>query len=124
MNENKLYPNRYGAWAGNPEGAAPDFTHCCEEVTFYIGRWPKNKQCDRKRGYGPDQAYCKQHDPAAVEKRRGAADARYRDAQNKRRYELYGRTFFDALKKIADGHNDPRTLAMDITQKFIDGEAK
>lgn len=50
---------RYGIFAGNPKGIPEDTTKCVEEVqTQYdvIGH-----QCDRKRGYGPNGLYCKQH---------------------------------------------------------------
>ena len=48
---------RYGQWAGNPKGAAEDKTRCIESVwSDYVGG-----QCSRKRGYGKDGLYCKQH---------------------------------------------------------------
>jgi len=50
---------RYGEWAGNPKGTAEDITRCIWEV------WPNDTyiphQCRRKRGYGKDGLYCKQH---------------------------------------------------------------
>lgn len=51
---------RYGRWAGNPQGHAEDVRRCAFEV------WPNERgrlhhQCERKRGYGPDGRYCKQH---------------------------------------------------------------
>jgi len=51
---------RYGVWNGCPKGNPEDPTHCIEEV------WPSGRawipyQCSRKRGYGPDGLYCKQH---------------------------------------------------------------
>jgi hypothetical protein len=51
----------YGSWAGNPKGRKEDIARCIEEV------WPNERmsfiahQCQRKRGYGPDGLYCKQH---------------------------------------------------------------
>ena len=115
------YKNKYGAWAGNPEGHAPDLARCCEEV-WSNERWPRATQCSRKRGHGPDGAYCKQHDPEAVKARQAASDAKYNAEFNKRRYELHGRKFFDVLKVIADGHNDPRTLARETIDEFMKGE--
>lgn len=115
------YRERYGAWAGNPQGRAPDLTRCCEEVTTYVGRFPQHHQCGRKRGYGPDKAYCKQHDPEAVKARREASEAKYNAEFNKRRYQWHGRKFFDVLKIIADGHNDPRTLARETIDEFMKG---
>lgn len=50
---------RYGQWAGDPKGVAEDETRCIQEV------WPPDGwipyQCSRKRGYGPNNLYCKQH---------------------------------------------------------------
>jgi len=35
-----------------------------------------------------------------------------------RRYEWHGKTFFAAIKQIADGHNDARGLAQEVVDKF------
>lgn len=113
------YKERYGAWAGNPQGRAPDLTRCCETV-HRQGDWIST-QCNRKRGYGPDKAYCKQHDPEAVKARREASEAKYNAEFNKRRYEWYGKTFFVALEQIANGHNAPRTLAREMIDEFMKG---
>jgi hypothetical protein len=113
----KHYKEKYGAWAGFPKGHPPKFDRCCEEVREQ-GRWPKYFQCSRPNGYGPDGAYCKQHDPEAVAKRRAAADARSKAAWRKRMLEAYGSTFYDALVKIAEGHNDARGLAQETLAKF------
>jgi hypothetical protein len=50
---------RYDQWAGNPKGIPEDKTRCIEEVTDFTG-WHL-LQCRRKRGYGPNGEYCKQH---------------------------------------------------------------
>lgn len=59
---------RYGCWAGNQEGVEEDVTKCV------FGVWPAvrssiEQQCQRKRGHGQDGLWCKQHDPAQVEKK-------------------------------------------------------
>ena len=46
----------YGQWAGEPKGVKEDPTRCVEEVWSWYSR-----QCSRKRGYGKDGLYCKQH---------------------------------------------------------------
>lgn len=115
------YRETYGAWAGFPAGHPADYARCCEPV-WTNERWSRQHQCNRKRGHGPDGAYCKQHDPVAARARRGAADARSTAQWNARRYEFHGRTFFDALLKIAEGHNDARGLAQEVIAKFKDGE--
>lgn len=52
-------PRRYGQWAGNEKGIAEDVSRCIKEVSDHSG-W-HYYQCHRKRGYGPDLQYCKQH---------------------------------------------------------------
>jgi hypothetical protein len=97
----------------------PDLTRCCEEVTRYIGGWPHYGQCARKRGFGPDQAYCKQHDPEAAAKRRAEVEAREWARYNKSRLEWAGPRFFAVLEKIANGHNDPRSLAQEAIAPYL-----
>jgi hypothetical protein len=116
---NKLYPASYGAWAGFPQGHKPDYAHCCEEVTpNERGGYARRYQCQRKRGHGPDEAYCKQHDPDAAKKRQMDSQAKNEIAWQQRRYEISGKRFYDALVKIAEGHNDPRGLAHEIIDDF------
>ncbi len=50
----------YGQWAGNPRGIKEDPTRCIQEV-WKQGRVINAYQCSRKRGYGPEGLYCKQH---------------------------------------------------------------
>lgn len=117
------YPEKYGAWAGNPRGHDPDFSRCCESIYGALGSHGGH-QCNRPRGHGPNGAYCKQHDPEAVKARRDAATAKYNAQLNEERYKWHGRTFFDALSKIADGHNDARGLAQKAIDEFKKGELK
>jgi len=114
------YKAKYGAWAGNPAGHKPDLTRCCEPV-WTKDRWSRETQCSRPRGHGPGGAYCKQHDPAAVKARSAASTARYNEQFNKQRYNSHGRTFYDALVAIANGHNDARGLAQEVIDKFNAG---
>lgn len=51
---------RYGEWAGCPKGRAEDKTRCVVEVYPQSGSWVPY-QCLRKKGYGPNGEYCKQH---------------------------------------------------------------
>lgn len=96
----------------------PDMTRCCEEVTRYIGNWPHSGQCARKRGYGPDGAYCKQHDPEAAAKRKAEVDEREAVRWRKQRLEWAGPRFYVVLKQIADGHNDPRSIAREAIAAY------
>lgn len=50
---------KYGVWAGRPQGIPEDTTRCIVEV--YHKRSFTTLQCNRKRGFGPDKLYCKQH---------------------------------------------------------------
>lgn len=114
---NVLYPKKYGAWAGNPEGQTPDYDRCCMEV-WSKDRWSRASQCGRKRGHGPDGAYCAQHDPRVAQKRTRDAAARADASWQRRRYEFNGKSFYDVLVKIAGGHNDPRGLAQEVIDTF------
>lgn len=105
---------RYNRWGGNPKGNAYDPKRCAYEI------WDNHltHQCSRKNGHGPDELYCKQHDPAAIAARDAARKERHDKEWNERRKEIYGKTFYNALKQIADGHNDARALAKDVLEKF------
>ena len=116
MGENVRYKEKYGDWAGNPRGRAPDFARCCEEVHTADG-W-RTHQCSRKRGHGPDGAYCKQHDPAAIAERKEKSDAKHRETLRADMQRAYGPSFLASLRKIAEGHNDPRGLAQEIVSDF------
>jgi hypothetical protein len=103
-----LHRKAYGHNIKHP----PVADRCCEDVTTYHGRWPHHKQCSRPRGYGPEKAYCKQHDPDVVAARQKAVDERQEVEWQKKRIEWAGPRLFAALCKITDGDNDPRTTAL------------
>jgi hypothetical protein len=47
----------YGKWSGCPNGISEDTTRCVQKLWgSYV-----SYQCSRKRGFGPDGLYCKQH---------------------------------------------------------------
>lgn len=48
---------RYNRWVGNPNGDAENRNRCVERVVHGY----RVSQCRRKRGYGKDGLYCKQH---------------------------------------------------------------
>lgn len=95
---------------------------CAEPVSTKDG-WGYS-QCSRNRGHGPEQAYCKQHDPAAVKARREANAAKYRagreavanEREAARAEAQLGKDAIAALQAIADGHNDPRGLAQSVLE--------
>ena len=53
-------PRRYGVWAGMPQGFKENSSHCVEKVYSNDG-FSINRQCSRKRGFGPHELHCKQH---------------------------------------------------------------
>lgn len=57
--------HNYGCWAGNPNGKPENMERCVEEVFEHSGI---SHQCFRKRGFGRQGLYCKQH-ATIIEKR-------------------------------------------------------
>jgi len=55
----------YGQWAGNEKSVPEDKTRCIIKEVFSSERGGFSayicRQCRRKRGYGKDGLYCKQH---------------------------------------------------------------
>lgn len=95
-----------------------DISRCVVSVSGR-GRWPSSHQCNRPRGHGPDGLYCKQHTPDAVQARRDEADRRYREESERRQRPHKERAdMIAALKKIRDGHNDPRSIAESVLKSL------
>lgn len=67
-------PRRYGRWAGNPKGVSEDVGQCVEEVYPGENQGWVPRQCSRKRGYGPEGLYCKQHGEKATRRERYARE--------------------------------------------------
>jgi hypothetical protein len=116
--KNDLYPKTYGSWGGNPTGYRPDYKLCCEQIS--IDTWHRG-QCSRKRGFGPDEAYCKQHDPEVIAARQKKSELEYNKKMNQAKYGWEGHRFYDVLEKIANGHNDARGLATETIENFKKG---
>ncbi|MFA5897664.1 MAG: hypothetical protein WC829_00995 [Hyphomicrobium sp.] len=53
--------------------------------------------------------------------RKEASEAKWKNKWNSERYQWHGRMFFDALLKIANGHNDARGLAQEVIAEFEKG---
>lgn len=51
---------RYDQWPGNLKGIPEDTARCVQEVRS-PGAWPHYHQCSRKRGFGMNGLYCRQH---------------------------------------------------------------
>lgn len=71
------HKDSYGNWEGRPNGFAPDPSRCAYEV-FPNERGVTHHQCHKKRGYGPEEAFCKIHDPAAIKARQRASEKKYK----------------------------------------------
>jgi hypothetical protein len=110
------YPEKYGDWAGNPQGRAPNFSLCCAEVYEEISR--RFFQCSRNRGYGPDGEYCTTHNPQNVAARKKARLEKYDREMKLKRIEWAGPRFLAMLRLIAEGHNDARGLAAEAIKDF------
>lgn len=104
-----LHKEQYGDL--KPKEPNPD--RCCVEVSKQDGGWWSYSQCTRPRGHGPEQAYCQWHDPAEVAKRKAETDARLVAARERKKLRLRGLIFYRVLCQIADGHADPRALAIE-----------
>lgn len=88
-------------------------------------------QCTRKPSVircvdGVEYGFCKQHDPEVVARRDAAQRAKWsaewdanRRANARREQERKAALACkEAMKKIADGHNDPRSLALEVLAMF------
>ena len=91
---------------------------CQERVVRYIGNWSTGGQCYRSAAIGDR---CKQHDPERVKKKTLERNAIADQKWQHRRKEIHGARFYNALKQIANGHNNPRTLAQGVVNKFEEG---
>ncbi len=117
MKLSSFHEKRYGSWAGNPAGKKADPERCCVQVQE-PGRGGLFHQCYKKRGHGPEQAYCSQHNPEKVEARRAEQDRKFKEELRHRSLQWAGPEFYKVLKQIADGHNDPRSLAKKAIKEY------
>jgi hypothetical protein len=103
---------------GRYGGVRPDFARCADTVSSG-SIWHGSKQCSRKNGHGPDGAFCKQHDPQALAAKRVARDAAWRrEWDQKARKSAFTSESKNAIRAIAEGHNDPMTLAREILARY------
>ena len=121
-------PNRL---TGSPK---VDLERCRASVAMDT-RWPRWHQCqkkakvwyevferDEKRQSLGKCGFCTTHDPIKVKERRIAREKRESASwdlrMNELKYRTAGPAFADALRQIANGHNDPRTLAKLTLEKL------
>ena len=92
---------------------------CQEAIMRYVGNWPQGlAQCTRSAKVGDR---CRQHDPVFIAKKEADRTVKYNNEWAARRKEIHGAAFYNALELIAAGHNDPRTLATEMIDKFKEG---
>lgn len=103
----------------------------CRAGIYDSGRSLWSHQCRRKakvtrtvehHGEIVEVEYCGIHDPVAVKAKRDARDAKWNAewaaqkqaaAEKKRAADLHAAALA-AIKQIASGHNDPRSLALEV----------
>lgn len=112
------YKTSYGSWAGNEAGHSPNFKRCCKEVADNSTNWPRYHQCRNKNGHGPDGAFCRVHDPVAIEKRAQASEVKYLERCRRDATGYYGDKVIQALIEIERGHNDPRHRAKEALDQL------
>lgn len=93
-----------------------DLTKCVESVWRNDGaRFGTSHQCERKRGFGPNGEFCKQHSPEAKEARAAASSDRWAAKSRAFTYEMVNQRVGewiranrpDLFKRIADGTEQP-----------------
>lgn len=99
----------------------PDYSKCAANVSS-ASIWDGGLQCSRKASCDPNShgnmTTCKQHSETVTKAREKKAKEKYALENRKWLIRLNGQKFYDALKKIADGHNDPRGLAKATLSKI------
>lgn len=115
----KLYvPREKSSWRG--AGPKVDFERCRVECYNSVSR--DFYQCARKKAVEVDGiGYCTQHSPQKAAERKAAVFAR--DEERRRKAERQWTRpaeYREALRAIANGHNDPRQIARDTLAKWSD----
>jgi hypothetical protein len=91
---------------------------CQEYVVRYEGLTNFSGQCYHPAKSGKD--YCGVHDPESKAKRQAKTKAAW-DAKNQEwRDQSFSKRFRAALESIEQGHNDPRSVAKEVLDKWRD----
>jgi hypothetical protein len=120
-----IWQGRFDKNSGNP-AQCRESVHDREGGGFF-----PTHQCVRKPVCtrvidGKEYGFCKQHDPEAVKARdkkrheqwKLESEARSREYDRTKRTEAAMDACKEAIEKIANGHNDPRTLALETLRLF------
>lgn len=97
---------------------------CAQCVPDRSTNWPIYQQCEKVGKVQTEDGYwwCNSHSPEACAKRkakRAESDAKWlADFQARVRGPAQMAAMRKALEEIRDGHNDPRTLAKEVLDKF------
>lgn len=97
--------------------------HCCRARVHNENGWGF-RQCGNLGKHEVDGVWwCGAHEPGRKAKREAQTEARQSAAHNKRliewRFGYEGVRLRNALREIANGHNDPRTLATEVLGKML-----
>ena len=112
------YPKGYGPTYRNDK---PDFTRCAAGVYPRYGNGWGSSQCARKNGHGPHGAWCKIHDPVTRKAKRDAYVEKWmRESADAMLVQTSTAALEPALRQIAAGHNDPRSLAESVIAALDD----
>lgn len=102
----------------NYQKIVPDYSKCAAKIN---GGYEQH-QCARKNGHGPHGSWCKQHNPEEKKAKIAARIAAMNDrSAERRRQNAFDQECKDAIRKIANGHNDPMGLAKSIVAKLENG---
>jgi hypothetical protein len=95
----------------------------CETDVWPRVGWPRSHKCGRKAVAKSEDGkpVCKIHSLEYREKAAKAAEIRDIQSLAEISYSWHGKSFFDALLQIAQGHNNPRERAREAI-KILTGD--
>lgn len=99
---------------------------CAQEVSSGT-RAPTYHQCDRKPGHGPDELYCRQHDPAAIAARREKQQRAYNTRLDNQLHPYreretaiaHLRSVLNAIEAMNNGDQEWSRKKIVAAQKFL-----
>ncbi len=91
----------------------------CQYKVTYNKNWAKTRDCLRKAV--KDTSFCTQHSDEQVKIREANSRATQEQKIKTHRYEYCGKYFYDVLKEIALGVDDPIGKAKVAVNKFEKG---
>lgn len=106
-----------------PRGDKPQ----CRAAVYRSREWGSGQCTKPGKHQGADGIWwCDLHEPEREARReaetRARQDAAYHKDRLQNTYGWTGRKLRDALREIANGHNDPRSLAIEVLGKMLTEE--